>query len=53
MIAAGTNAPTPIAANAMPANQCGNKWPNSSGTASYGFFAAFTACTLVWSLRAT
>ena len=32
MIAAGTSAPMPIAANAMPANQPGNIWSNSSGT---------------------
>ena len=32
MIAAGTSAPMPIAANATPANQSGNIWSNSSGT---------------------
>ena len=32
MIAAGTSAPMPIAANAIPANQTGNCWSNSSGT---------------------
>ena len=32
MIAAGTSAPMPIAANATPANQAGNTWSNSSGT---------------------
>ena len=32
MIAAGTSAPMPIAANAMPANQSGNILSNSSGT---------------------
>ena len=32
MIAAGTSAPMPIAANATPANQSGNISSNSSGT---------------------
>ena len=32
MIAAGTRAPMPTAANAMPANQSGNSLSNSSGT---------------------
>ena len=32
MMAAGTSAPMPIAANAMPANQSGNIWSNSTGT---------------------
>ena len=32
MIAAGTSAPMPIAANATPANQSGNIVSNSSGT---------------------
>ena len=32
MIAAGTSAPMAMAAKAMPANQLGNIWSNSSGT---------------------
>ena len=32
MIAAGTSAPMPMAANAMPVNQSGNILSNSSGT---------------------
>ena len=35
LIAAGTNAPIPIAANATPANQPGNICRSSSGTASW------------------
>ena len=35
MIAAGTSAPIPIAANATPANQLGNISRSSSGTASW------------------
>src|SRR6185436_2207237 len=37
MIAAGTNAPIAIAANATPANQSGNSFSKSCGTASCGF----------------
>ena len=37
MIAAGTSAPITIAANATPANQGGNSFSNSCGTACCGF----------------
>ncbi len=37
MIAAGTSAPMPIAANATPANQLGNSFSNSCGTACWAF----------------
>ena len=36
MIAAGTRAPTAMAANAIPANQLGNESENSCGIASCG-----------------
>ena len=36
MMAAGTSAPMPIAANATPTNHDGKYWRNSAGTAKFG-----------------
>ncbi len=52
MIAAGTRAPTAIAANAIPANQAGNSWSNSRGIASCGFASPSRPFTLTFALIA-
>jgi hypothetical protein len=52
MIAAGTSAPTAIAANAMPANLDGNSWSNSRGIASCGFARPSRPFTLTCALIA-
>ena len=46
MIAAGTSAPMTMAANATPANQLGNRWWNSNGTASCVLSAFFTGAAV-------
>lgn len=45
MIAAGTSAPMPIAANATPANQSGNMFSNSCGMASWPLSTLTPAAT--------